>query len=384
MSVARRFWAGPALTLAAVLLGHATWRLLFPGDAVIPGAALAPLFLATVLATFLGGRGSGLASAGVATAYMLYVLWLAFEPVGAMKLVLITASLYANVLLVGSLKHRMDAALAAERATSERERRLAAEATRANDALRANNETLETFVYVITHDLKEPVRAVDHHLEQTGREYGTPRGSAALEHAVQTNRRLAVLLQRLLDYSRASLATPSLRALTLEDVLAEPTCRTVHEHALLTRRAKLEYPRVSAGFLADPTLLGQALGNLILNAIKHNPRESPRVTLLAQPAGEGMVDLVLQDDGPGFPPGLLERFQRLKPNRAATLSGGFGLVIARRAVERMGGVMTLSNLTEGAEVRIRLPAATPSPSRRVPVEERVPDRHPEAAQRNSP
>lgn len=375
---AGRFWVGPALTLAAIVLGHLTWQALFPQDEVIPGAALAPVFLATVAATFLGGRISGLASAGLVTAYAALVLWRSFEPAGALKLVLITGSLYANAFLVGTLKQRMDAALEAERATTERERRLAAEATRANDALRANNETLETFVYVITHDLKEPVRAVDHHLEQTGREYGTPRGAAALEHAIQTNRRLAVLLQRLLDYSRASLATPNLRAVTLEDVLVEPTCRTVHEHALLTRQARLEFPRGGHGFLADPTLLGQALGNLILNAIKHNPRDAPRVTLLVQPAGEGAVDVVLQDDGPGFPQGLLERFHRLKPNRAATLSGGFGLVIARRGVERMGGTMTLSNLTEGAEVRIRLPAATPT-HRRIPVQA-APQAAPEAEQ----
>lgn len=361
-------WTGPALTLVTLGVGHLLWRSLFPEATLIPGAAIAPTFLAVVLSTFLSGRTSGLISATLVTIYVAALTGLAPEGGNFTRLALIGSTLYASVLLVGRLKEQADRAVGRERDAADRERRDAAEAKRANEVLKANNETLETFVYVITHDLKEPVRAMDHHLQTARSTTANPEGEVAIDEAIESNRRLGVLLMRLLEYSRASLTTPIQRPLTLREVLDDAVCRPIYEHTVRIRRAKLEVSEEDRAFLGDPTLLGQAIGNLILNAVKHNPRDEPRVTIVVKAAEGATVDILIQDNGPGFPESLLRRFNTLKPNKPATISGGFGLVIAKRALERLNGTMTITNLTEGAEVRLRLPAeGEPRDEHRVPI-----------------
>lgn len=160
----------------------------------------------------------------------------------------------------------------------------AAESGARNAELTEANEALEAFGYVVSHDLKEPVRAIENHLDAARESYaGPPEGRQLIEEAYRSNRRSYRLLGGLLAYSRASTspATP-----------------------------------------------------------------------------QGMVRLVVEDNGPGFPPEVLARVPRFKSSRPSTVKGGFGLVIAHRAAHRSGGTLHVENLPDGkgARVEVELPA----------------------------
>lgn len=113
--------------------------------------------------------------------------------------------------------------------------------------------------------------------------------------------------------------------------------------------------------LLRPLSLKRALGNLIGNATIHG--NSVRV---AVSEAFDTVRIDVQDNGPGIPEEALERvfepFERLDESRNRSSGGaGLGLSIAKRAIEREGGTITLANRCEGGLVAtVVLPRADPS------------------------
>lgn len=247
--------------------------------------------------------------------------------------------------------------LAILRDITDRERlRQAVDAER--NALRAANESLEAFAYVVSHDLKEPVRGVAAYLEELRENPDAPDRDELLARAIDSNHRLDRLLRGLLDWSRAIGGTIETHPVNVGDALRDPSCSIQFQHLMEERRAHLllaeDLPTVSA----TPPLLCQVLGNLITNAVKHNPKPHPRVWVRAGEETETEAQIIVEDDGPGFPPEILARFERLK-DRPSTVQGGFGLAIARRVVTRLNGRMLIGNGSGdgGARVCVWLPKA---------------------------
>ncbi len=100
---------------------------------------------------------------------------------------------------------------------------------------------------------------------------------------------------------------------------------------------------------ARPLALKRALANLVANAVNYGG--SARVRLLP-PAPAGAVTIEVEDDGPGIPPGELERvfepFHRGEPSRSRETGGvGLGLPIARNIFRAHGGDVVLANRPMG-------------------------------------
>jgi signal transduction histidine kinase len=98
---------------------------------------------------------------------------------------------------------------------------------------------------------------------------------------------------------------------------------------------------------ASRLTLNRALRNLIINAATHGKRARVEVG-----HANGMARIVIEDDGPGLPPDLLnqvfEPFFRADPALEQEHRGaGLGLTIAREIVQRAGGTITISNRTGG-------------------------------------
>ncbi len=121
-------------------------------------------------------------------------------------------------------------------------------------------------------------------------------------------------------------------------------------------RAQAEAKRVTAASSAEATVQGdrirleQALVNLVDNALRYG---GDSITLAAR--GE---ELHVTDDGPGFPPGFLDRaFERFsRADAARGRSGaGLGLAIVRTIAEAHGGSAHAANRAPGADVWLSLP-----------------------------
>ena len=120
---------------------------------------------------------------------------------------------------------------------------------------------------------------------------------------------------------------------------------------------------------ADPQYVRQVVLNLLSNALKYTPTQTPillRTSLRGGPETQ-RVCITVQDGGPGIPPAeqplLFQKFVRLRRDLAGTIGGsGLGLYLCKRLVEAMGGqiwVESSGKAGEGSCFCFTLPVSPP-------------------------
>jgi light-regulated signal transduction histidine kinase (bacteriophytochrome) len=210
----------------------------------------------------------------------------------------------------------------------------------ANTELARSNEDLERFAYVASHDLQEPLRKVASFcqlLEQRYSDQLDDRGRQYIAFAVDGAKRMQVLINDLLAFSRIGRTTERFEEVSLDDCLelARHNLAAAVEATGADVRASTELPTVSG----DRSLLVALLQNLIGNAIKFHGDATPEVEVAAQTA-EGQWLMSVSDNGIGIEPRFAERifviFQRLHGREAYT-GTGIGLAMCRKIVEFHGG-----------------------------------------------
>ena len=213
-----------------------------------------------------------------------------------------------------------------------------AEIQDANRMLTLTNESLTAFSHVVGHDLKEPARAVDTLLHVFQEDYGNsmaPGAQALIRDMRAANHRLGLLITGLLELSRnAPLDTRIVRPVGVAEALRTDICTTRFEAALTSWRGNLEISQPDEMVLATVPSLCQVLGNLVLNAIKHNPKDEPKIRVHAKRIDATTVEVAVEDNGPGFPAAIIAGFDDMR-----STTRGFGLIIAKRAVENLGAKM---------------------------------------------
>ncbi|HUR69819.1 MAG TPA: ATP-binding protein [Candidatus Thermoplasmatota archaeon] len=242
-------------------------------------------------------------------------------------------------------------------------REMVARLESSNKALAFANEGLESFAYVVSHDIKEPVRAIQTYHDLIEEKAIDPEVREIVRKSHQSTDRLSKLIEGLLEVSHASRLEPhEVRPIRIKDAIMSDMCTTrfaswYEEHAV---RLAVKEDAEGLAVLATPEHCCQIFGNLMLNAAKHNtdphPQVDVRIHVDARDASRVLIDV--EDNGPGFPDKLVQQFDRVKPGRPTTIRGGFGLIIVRRAVERLGGSVTIlkSARLQGACVRVSLPS----------------------------
>jgi two-component system, OmpR family, manganese sensing sensor histidine kinase len=111
--------------------------------------------------------------------------------------------------------------------------------------------------------------------------------------------------------------------------------------------------------LAEPTLLSQAIINLLTNACKYTPTEGKVELRLFEKSYQAVIEI--EDSGVGIPeadlPHIFERFYRVDSDRSRHTGGfGLGLAIAKQIVEAHGGEIFVSSQVErGTTFTLKLP-----------------------------
>jgi signal transduction histidine kinase len=221
-----------------------------------------------------------------------------------------------------------------------------------------SNAELEQFAYVASHDLQEPLRKIASFCQALQTRYADQldeRGEQYIEFVVDGAKRMQVLINDLLTFSRVGRGGREHEPVALNDVVAAA------EKALA---AALERTggRVIAGPL--PTVQGDRmqllslLQNLISNALKFHGEQPPLVRISARRAG-AMWELSCADNGIGVEAEYAERifliFQRLH-SRESYEGSGIGLALCRKIVDYHGGHMWLdSEFLGGARFLFTLP-----------------------------
>ncbi|MES2723815.1 MAG: ATP-binding protein, partial [Pseudomonadota bacterium] len=187
-----------------------------------------------------------------------------------------------------------------------------------------------------------------------------------LESIAQAARRLNRYVGDLLDMSRleGGALTPRRELTDVRAVLASAVDRL--EGRLDGRPIRRDFAERLSRVNADPTLLEQAVLNIIENAAAYSPPGAP--IELAVHEDLGHVLIAIEDAGPGIPPEALEqvfdRFRRLNQPTDRGHGLGLGLSIAKGFVEAMGGRIAASSPVadgHGTRVLIALPKPHPTP-----------------------
>jgi signal transduction histidine kinase len=216
------------------------------------------------------------------------------------------------------------------------------ELAQANDQLCRINKELKDFTYVVSHDLKEPLRTVAAFSTFLAEDYGPTlagEGATYLKHITEASRRLGLLIDDLLALSRAGRVTHTPQAFAWEDVLATVRADMAQRLQAVENHFRVEEPLPEV--VGDQNRVVQLLTNLITNGLKYNRSEHREVVFGAGPAdASGYAVLFVRDNGIGIEPQyhdqIFQMFKRLH-SRDEFDGTGAGLAICKRIVEAHGG-----------------------------------------------
>ncbi|MFD1812389.1 sensor histidine kinase [Rhodococcus gannanensis] len=226
--------------------------------------------------------------------------------------------------------------------------------------LRRSNAELEQFAYVTSHDLQEPLRKVASFCQLLEKRYGDvldDRGRQYIDFAVDGAKRMQVLINDLLAFSRVGRVNDGFQQLSLDQGLdrALTNLATAVEEA----GARIVRPDALPEIVGDPTLIAMLWQNLIGNAIKFTrPGETPIVSITAHAEGEEW-SICVQDNGIGISQEFAEKvfviFQRLHA-RDEYSGTGIGLSLCKKIVEYHGGRIWLdTTYVDGARFCFTFP-----------------------------
>ncbi|HEY9601515.1 MAG TPA: CHASE3 domain-containing protein [Allocoleopsis sp.] len=215
----------------------------------------------------------------------------------------------------------------------------------ANVNLLHSNRELEQFAYVASHDLQEPLRAVNSYAQLIVRKYQGNLDAKAdkyLAYIMDGATRMQQLIDDLLSFSRVGTRGKSLEPTDGEAVLSQVLdnlqIAIAQSHAVVTHDP---LPTI----MGDEIQLIQLLQNLIGNAIKFRREEPPNVHVSAEPRENEWIFSV-RDNGIGMEPEYFDRifmiFQRLH-SRSEYPGTGIGLAVCKKIVERHGGRIWLES-----------------------------------------
>ncbi len=235
--------------------------------------------------------------------------------------------------------------------------------------LEAANAELESFSYTVSHDLRSPLRHVNHYIE-LGREAASQGNVLAfmpcLDQMDNSVRNMGRLIDGLLDLAR--LGRTALREIPLDmGLLVKEALRAVVSETESETKGQQDrgrtqwviapdFPQVNC----DPILIRQVWSNLLSNALKYSrTRPVSHITLGWKPHTDSHAVFFVTDNGVGFDPQFSDRlfgmFQRLH-SEAEFEGTGIGLALTRKIVERhQGTIWATSEKNAGCTLYFTLP-----------------------------
>ncbi|WP_373538895.1 GAF domain-containing protein [Chamaesiphon sp.] len=215
-------------------------------------------------------------------------------------------------------------------------------------ALADRNQELDSFVYIVSHDLKAPLRAISNLSVWIEEDMGTDLPAEIGQHMTQLRgrvRRMEAMIDGLLGYARVGRTDVQIELVSVAELLAE-----ILDSLMPPSTFEITIAPNLPTFPTKRLLLSQVFSNLIGNAFKHHDKSNGFIRISCQEQGD-FYEFTIVDDGPGIPSEQHDRvfiiFQSTNPQKNPD-STGIGLSIVKKIVETTGGKIWLrSELGKG-------------------------------------
>lgn len=202
----------------------------------------------------------------------------------------------------------------------------------------------------ISHDLRTPLTSIQGFTEVMADESTTPetrrRQAAIIAERISA---LNGMLGDLLELSRLQ-ALPAIKPepVDLPELIRQHVIGLMPEIETAGLDVEVDLPDHPAPVMADPHLIGRAIQNLLVNAIRHSGG-ARRIGVTLKPAETGGIGpalaITIADDGQGIPaaelPALFDRYYQGTSATNAKRGTGLGLAIVRQIAENHGGRITV-------------------------------------------
>lgn len=220
------------------------------------------------------------------------------------------------------------------------------------------NKELDQFAYIVSHDLKAPLRAISNlatWIEEDLDDYMTPEVHKQFDLLKNRVKRMENLINGILQYSRVGRSKNQLEKVHLQNLVQE-LCDSIKADDTCTFIIKNDPIELYTERIA----LEQVLQNFISNAIKYNDKEEKIIEIgWSENSENSHLTLFVKDNGPGISPEYHEKifmiFQTLQ-SRDEIESTGVGLAIVKKiADEKKCKVWVESEVGKGTTFYITWP-----------------------------
>jgi signal transduction histidine kinase len=210
------------------------------------------------------------------------------------------------------------------------------------DRLRKLNEEFEQFTYIVSHDLKAPVRAVSNLAVWIEEDLeGNLPGDSAHNFKLLKNRlgRLETMIEALLTLSRVTRLELDIYPVEVSEIIQSLARKQ-------NKPVKLNIEGSLPEFDTYGTKLAFVLNQLLKNATDFNDKTEPEINITLQDQND-FVQITIADNGPGIPetslPKIFTMFYTAQSKDALETTGA-GLAIADKIVNFVGGELQAANL----------------------------------------
>ncbi len=209
--------------------------------------------------------------------------------------------------------------------------------------LQKSNNRLKEFAYIVSHDLKAPLRGIRNiasWIREDSGETLNEEGNGHLKLMDKQIVKMENLIIAILEYSKTGSAKASIEWINLDELIKD-VIETVEIDSRTNFKINAHIPKIQGARI----VISQVLQNLLTNSIKHNDKSIREVEIEVNSNGD-FFQFMVADNGPGIDEKdhsrIFDLFQTLR-EESTFESTGIGLPVAKKMVEEAGGNMWLES-----------------------------------------